>query len=443
MLKNGLKSALLAAALPLCLMAGAGNVVADETCLSPYTASLIKGQEKYLQVWTLGEKGVGDESDKLVTIDVDPTSKTYGKIVSTLSVGGRGEAHHLGFTDDRKFIWAGRLDDNKIFIFDVGTDPSKPKLVNTIADFDKKTGYVGPHTFYALPGRMLVGALSNTKDHGGVTGLAIYSNAGDFLSTHPLPVDNGGDGYGYDIGINPARNAMLTSSFTGWNNYMMDFGKLVKDPDAMKRFGATMVLWNLKSMKPSKIFSVPGAPLEIRWSLKEGDDWAITATALTSQLWLVKKDQNGEWVAKDVASIGDPAKIPLPVDISIAADAKTLWVNTFLDGTTRLFDISNPEKPVQIYEKKTGAQVNMVSQSWDGKRVYITTSLLANWDKKGADNEQFLKAYDWNGKELVEKFEVDFNKEKLGRAHHMKFTGGALASTGYPAGEANPGAGAQ
>jgi hypothetical protein len=24
------------------------------------------------------------------------------------------------------------------------------------------TGYVGPHTFYALPGRMLVGALSNT-----------------------------------------------------------------------------------------------------------------------------------------------------------------------------------------------------------------------------------------------------------------------------------------
>ena len=443
MLKNGLKSALLAAALPLCLMAGAGNALADETCLSPYTASLIKGQEKYLQVWTLGEKGVGDESDKLVTIDVDPASKTYGKVVSTLSVGGRGEAHHLGFTDDRKFIWAGRLDDNKIFIFDVGTDPSKPKLVNTIVDFDKKTGYVGPHTFYALPGRMLVGALSNTKDHGGVTGLAIYSNAGEFLSTHPLPVDNGGDGYGYDIGINPAKNALLTSSFTGWNNYMMDFGKLVKDPDAMKRFGATMVLWNLKSMKPSKIFSVPGAPLEIRWSLKEGDDWAITATALTSQLWLVKKDQNGEWVAKDVASIGDPAKIPLPVDISIAADAKTLWVNTFLDGTTRLFDISNPEKPVQIYEKKTGAQVNMVSQSWDGKRVYITTSLLANWDKKGADNEQFLKAYDWNGKELVEKFEVDFNKEKLGRAHHMKFTGGRACLDRLSGRRGQSGAGAQ
>ena len=28
--------------------------------------------------------------------------------------------------------------------------------------------------------------------------------------------------------INPAKNVMLTSSFTGWNNYMMDLGKLVK-----------------------------------------------------------------------------------------------------------------------------------------------------------------------------------------------------------------------
>ena len=76
----------------------------------------------------------------------------------------------------------------------------------------------------------------------------------------------------------------------------------------------------------------------------------------------------------------------------------------------------------------------MVSQSWDGKRVYFTSSLLANWDKKGEDNEQFLRAYDWDGKELKQSFEVDFAKEKLGRAHHMKFTarpaGQQLAAAG-------------
>jgi len=68
----------------------------------------------------------------------------------------------------------------------------------------------------------------------------------------------------------------------------------------------------------------------------------------------------------------------------------------------------------------------MISQSWDGKRVYITSSLLANWDKGGADNEQFLRGFAWNGKELAQRFEVDFTKQKLGRAHHMKLGSNAL-----------------
>lgn len=417
----------------LCLGAGTLDVArADETCNSPYTSRLIKGQEHFLHVWTLGVKGVGDGSDKLVTIDVEPGSKSFGKVIHSLSVGGRGEAHHMGFTDDRRYLWAGRLDDNRIFVFDVGTEPSKPKLVNTIKDFESKTGFVGPHTFYALPGRMMVQGLSNSKDHGGVTGIAVYNNKGGFVSKHPMPKGvadiGGGDGYGYDIGINPQKNVMLTSSFTGWTNYMMDMGTLIKDANAMKNFGNSMVLWDLKSMKPTKVFEVPGAPLEIRWSLAGNDNWAITASALTSKLWLVKQDAAGQWQAKDVATIGDPAKIPLPVDISITADGKGLWVNTFMDGTTRYFDLSNPEAPKQTYAKVTGKQVNMVSQSWDGKRVYITSSLLANWDKKGGDNEQFLKAFEWDGKELKEVFVVDFNALGLGRAHHMKFSAKAAAT---------------
>jgi selenium-binding protein 1 len=400
--------------------------MADETCNSPYTTRLIKGQEDFVHVWTLGAEGVGDGADKLVTVDANPKSKSYGKVVHTLAVGGRGEAHHMGFTDDRKHLWAGGLDSSKIHVFDVGSDPSKPKLVKTIDDLVKKTGFVGPHTFYALPGRMMIQALSNSKDHGGVTGIAIYNNKGEFVSKHDMPMGElggvKGDGYGYDLAINPQKNALLTSSFTGWNNYMMDMGKLVKDGEAMKRFGGTMAAWDLKAMKPKQIMSVPGSPLEIRWSLNPKDNWAVTATALTSKIWLVKPDGKGGWAAKDVATIGDPAKIPLPVDISISADGKGLWVNTFMDGLTRYFDLSNPEAPKETYSKKTGRQVNMISQSWDGKRVYITSSLLANWDKKGDDNEQFLALFHWDGKELKEQWRIDFTKEKLGRAHHMKFS---------------------
>src|SRR5271163_769897 len=95
------------------LLFGASMARSDETCNSPYIGNLIKGQEDFIHVWTLGEMGLGDGSDKLVTVDVNPASKSYGKVIATVSVGGRGEAHHMGFTDDRKYLWAGDLDDSK------------------------------------------------------------------------------------------------------------------------------------------------------------------------------------------------------------------------------------------------------------------------------------------------------------------------------------------
>ena len=409
---------------------------ADETCNSPYTVRLISGQEDYIYVWTLGVEGLGDGSDKLVTVDVNPKSRAFGKVIHQVSVGSRGEAHHMGFTDDRRYLWAGGLARPEIYVFDIATDPAHPKLVKTIGDLTTKTGYVGPHTYYALPGRMVVQALSNDADKGGVTGFAIYNNRGDFIDRHAMPVEGGGDGYGYDLAVNPRKNVLLTSSFTGYDNYMRSLGELIHDEAAMKRFGNTMVLWDLKSFAPKKIFAVPGAPLEIRWSLRPGDDWAITATALTSKLWLVKPDAQGEWQAKEVANIGDPASVPLPVDISITRDGKGLWVNTFSDGKTRYFDLSDPQAPKQVYEKHTGKQVNMISQSWDGKRIYITSSLLSQWDKSGADGEQFLRGFRWNGKELTPAFEVDFLAEKLGRPHHMKLGSKALRNAYAPTSKA-------
>ena len=209
---------------------------------------------------------------------------------------------------------------------------------------------------------------------------------------------------------------------------MMDFGQMLSDAEAMKRFGNTMVLWDLHTRKPKKVFDVPGAPLEIRCAWSGLNNYCFTTTALTSKIWLIFEDENGEWQAEDVADIGDPSKVPLPVDISITADDQGLWVQTFMDGKTRYFDISDPHNPKQTYEHVIGSQVNMVSQSWDGKRNYYTTSLLGNWDKTGDDDEQFIALYHWNGKKLVHQFTIDFYKLKLGRAHQMRFGAYSLYS---------------
>lgn len=98
---------------------------------------------------------------------------------------------------------------------------------------------------------LFVGWSVVTTDQGGRTTLVEYTNAGDYVATQWMPtgselraaVKTGSyaDGYGYDVRALPRRNIMVTSSFTGWTNYMMDFGKMLTDPEAMKRFGNTVV----------------------------------------------------------------------------------------------------------------------------------------------------------------------------------------------------------
>src|SRR5205809_6726463 len=123
------------------VVALAGAALADETCNSPYVTKLIKGQEDYVYVWALGVEGLGDGSDKLVTVVVNPKSSRYGKVLNAVSVGSRGEAHPMGFTDDRRFIWAGGLAEQQFYVFDIGTDPGKPKPVSAIPDKTDERGY--------------------------------------------------------------------------------------------------------------------------------------------------------------------------------------------------------------------------------------------------------------------------------------------------------------
>lgn len=405
----------LAAALPLVAALAAAPAGADESCQAPYLPKLV-GQEDFLSVWTLGVEGVGDGSDKLATVSVRPGRPDYGRVVSSVSVGGRHEAHHGGFTDDRRQLWLGGLDSSEIFVFDVAADPAKPKLVKQISDFvEASGGVVGPHTHYPLPGRMLISGLSN-REGTGKTALVEYDNQCEYVRTTWMPE---GAEYGYDVRVNANPNRMLTSSFTGRTNYMRPLPEPIADAEAMKRFGDTLVLWDAHTRQPLQTFAVPGAPLEIRWAPQPGHHYAFTTAALTSRLWGIFRKDDGTFEAVDLAPIGDPARTPLPVDISLSADDRFPFVSTFMDGTVRVFDVSDPRKPRVVHEQPIGKQVNMVSQSSDGKRVYFTSSLLSQWDKTGDDDEQFLRGYDWDGERLTQRFALDFLAEGLGRPHIM------------------------
>ena len=201
--------------------------------------------------------------------------------------------------------------------------------------------------------------------------------------------------YGYDVRVNPHLNRMLTSSFTGRANYMRPLGELMEDAEAMKHFGNTMVVWDFHARKPLQTLEVPGAPLEIRWALRaRATTTPSRATALTSKLWGVvpqgRRQLRGRRAGRRSA-IRRRRRCPstsASPPTTASCSSTPSWTARCASSTSR-----TPRAPKLVHEQKIGRQVNMVSQSWDGKRVYFTSSLLANWDKSGDDDEQFLRAF--------------------------------------------------
>ena len=192
--------------LGLVLAAAAGPAAADETCMSPYMAK-ITGQEDFVYVWTLGVEGVGDGSDKLVTVDVRPDSATYGKVVDS-RFGRRAQRGAPRRLHRRPPLLLGhRARHQQDLHLRRPHRSGEPEAGQDHRRLRRSSGgVVGPHGAYALPGRMLISGLSNAKDKGGRTGLVEYTNDGEYVATHWMPV--GGDGY--DIpGIEHRRRLRL------------------------------------------------------------------------------------------------------------------------------------------------------------------------------------------------------------------------------------------
>ncbi len=388
------------------LLSWADIASADEPGLSPHVPKIL-GQEDLLYVWTAGVEGLGDGSDKLVTLGVNPDRPGYGKVISTWSVGGREGAHRLGLTDDRRYLWASSLEDDRIFVFDLGTNPAHPELVHRMDDFAARSGgVVGPNALYALPGRMMITGLSNAQDGSGRTGIVEFTNEGEFVRTTWMPE---GAARGYDVRIDPRMNRMLTTSFTGRRAYRKGLGSLLASG------GNTVVVWDARALKPLQILEVPGAPLEIRWALRPRHDYAFTATALTSRLWGIFRKKDGSFEARDLAAIGDPDEPVFPVDLSLSSNDHFLFVTSFRDGTVRVFDVRSEASPELVGEKRIGSQLGAVSQSWDGERLYFTSSFFHRWDRERESEERFVKAFSWDGDDLEPLFELDFGAQGLGR----------------------------
>ena len=383
------------------LLAGHGSA---ETCLSPFVKRLNR-PEKFLYVFCVD--AVAKNHDFMIVIDVDPDSSKYGSILYQLDLGSTGnETHHFGYTDDRTHIWGCSLFSSRIFIIDVASDPAKPKVVKVLDDIPMKTGLSGPHSPYALPGRMLLSFLGS-KDGGLPAGLAEFTNDGQFIRRLDLPADAP---YGYDVALKPELNRMVTSSFTHLNNYKKPMAQM-----DFKDFGKDLLVWDFRERKVVQKLTAGSAPLECRWSLKEGANHGFTNCALEDSIWIWEGDKDGKYTTRKFCSTGK-----LPADLRQSPDDRFLYVSCFGSNEIQQWDVSDLKNPKLASTIAPGVQPNMMHVTGDGKRMYITNSLLSTLDR----SDRFwvrLAHIGPDGMKVDPFFHVDLTKFSTGpaRGHDM------------------------
>jgi selenium-binding protein 1 len=346
------------------LCQGGGQPARGETCLSPFVTRLNR-PEKYLYVFCLDAQA--KNHDFLAVIDVDMDSPSYGKLIYQLDLGSSGnETHHFGFTDDRTHIWGCSLFSSRLFLIDVASNPAKPRLVKVLEDVPGKTGLTGPHSPYAIPGRMLVSFLGG-KDGGLPAGLAEFTNDGEFIRRLDLPPDAP---YMYDVAIKPELNRMVTSSFTPPDNYKKPFAQM-----DLKHFGKELLIWDFRARKVLTKLTTGLAPLECRWSLKPGANHGFTNCALDDSIWVWEGNKNGGYSARKLCTTGK-----LPADLRQSPDDRFLYVSCFVSNEIQQWDVTDLKDPRLTSTIVPGVQPNMMHVTGDGKRMYITNSLLSTLD---------------------------------------------------------------
>jgi selenium-binding protein 1 len=375
-----------------------------ETCLSPFVKRLDR-PEKLLYVFCVDADA--KDHDFLAVIDVDMDSPKYGQIIHQLDLGSAGnETHHFGFTDDRTHIWGCSLFSSRLFLIDVASEPARPKLKKVLDREAQKCGLTGPHSPYALPGRMLLSYLAG-KDGGLPAGLAEFTNEGEFVRRLELPPEAP---YMYDVAVKPELNRMVTSSFTPMNNYRKPLAEM-----DLKGFGKDLLVWDFRDRKVVAKLTTGTAPLECRWSLKEGANFGFTNCALDDSIWVWQYGDDGKYAARKLCTTGK-----LPADLRQSPDDRFLYVSCFMSNEIQQWDVRNLNEPRLTSTVVPGVQPNMMHVTGDGKRMYITNSLLSTLDHAGTFWVR-LAHIGPDGIKMDPFFQVDLNKLPTGpaRGHDM------------------------
>lgn len=445
-----------------------GHAACGPGYASPQEAMQAEREKVLYTIALYGGTGI-QAPDYLATIDVDPASPTYSQVIARTPVSSMDdELHHFGWNacsschsdehKSRRFLIAPGFRSGRIHILDTA-DERAPKLYKVIEpeEIQAKTNLSAPHTVHCLAdGHVMISMLGDGGKNG-PGGFLLLDE--DFNIAGRWDKKSAGMVYNYDFWYQPRHNVMFSSELAAPSTYEPGFQ--LEDVTAGK-YGHRLHVWDWEKhelMQSIDLGQDGLVPLEIRFHHNPDSPHAFVGAALSSTMWHCYQ-ANGAWQAERTISVppveleGWPIPVPgLITDLVLSMDDRFLYFSDWLHGDLRQYDVSDPTRPRLTGQVWLGGLLGksgkvkghtlyggpqMLQLSLDGKRLYVTNSLLSSWDnqfypelaKAGSYMLQVDCDTDEGGLTINEDFYVDFAAEPNGpaRAHEMRYPGGDCTS---------------
>jgi len=426
--------------------------------------------------------------DALGVVDVDPASKSYGRLVGQVDMPSAGdELHHFGWNAcssclcpyaphphmERRYLVLPGLRSSRIHIVDTKPDARKPKIVKVIGpeELSERAGYSRPHTTHCGPDGIYMNALG-TQDGGGPGGI-LTLDPETFDVKGRWELDRGPQHLAYDFWWHLGCDTMLTSE---WGTPQMVEDGLNPELLLAGKYGHSLHVWDLQKRRHRQALDL-GAEHQMVLELRPAHDptaaygfagVVVSLKDLSSSIWLWRRTgTNGstEFQVQKVIEIpaepADPDTLPpllkgfkavppLVTDLGLSVDDRFLYVSCWGTGELKQYDVTDPSTPRLTASLRLGGIVKraphpskptvplnggpqMVEISRDGKRVYLTNSLYSRWDEQFYPDgiRGWMTKLDAGANGGLE-FDPTFFLETGGlRPHQVHLEGGDASSDSY------------
>jgi len=463
----------------------------DPTFYPSPTMAIQSPPETYAYVALINAGNHGG-ADAIGVVDLDPTSKSYGRLVGQTDMPNAGdELHHFGWNAcssclcpysphphmERRYLVVPGINSSRIHILDTKPDPRRPQIVKVIEPetIAKRTGYASPHTVHCGPDGIYVSALG-APDGNGPGGIFMLDPE-TFDVSGRWELDRGPQQLMYDVWWHLGMDTMITST---WGTPNMVKNGVNAEQLLAGKYGKSLHVWDLRRRRHLQEL-ILGDEQQMALELRPAHDptrnygfasVVVSLKDLSSSIWLWYRDStkrgtgpDNAWAVKKIIEIpaepADPEKLPpflqgfkavppFVTDINLSLDDRYLYVSCWGTGEFIQFDVTDPFKPRRVSSIKLGGIVNrtahprkpgqplnggpqMVEVSRDGRRIYFTNSLYTPWDNQFyPDGIQSwiakVNVQPGKGMELDPAFFVETGAM---RTHQIRLEGGDASSDSY------------